>query len=367
MTDEHAHGRETEPTSFERAQARTPFLPDLCSTSSVFLLVLVGELLAFALSLDRRGLAGLSMPEFGLTSFLIQWVLLSSAALLCLFRSRLNALGPAKAFTLSYLTVLAFTALYSLVGIWFLNGLQGAWWSLLVSNVLISAVFAGILLRYLYIQQQLKQRERAELGARVLALQSRIRPHFLFNSLNSIASLISIKPETAEKLVVDLAQLFRASLSMPQLTPIQRELELCRRFADIEQLRLGARLKIDWNVETLPDDAQILNLILQPLLENAIYHGIQPLPKGGVIDIEVKEVKGDIVVKLTNPRLPGDATEGRHIQMTVRSEGAGIALSNIRARLEAYYGERARLRVVKGETDFTVVLRYPLRMNERFP
>ncbi len=341
----------------DNSQLREGFLPDLCSTAAVLSLVLVGELLSLALALAADGLRGFSWAKFGLVSLLVQWVVLASAASLCTLRRHLNRLKPAQAVSICYVMVLAYTFVFSILSSWFNAHVEGFVWSSVFTNVCISAIFSGVLFRYLYLQQLLKLQQQSELSARLQALQSRIRPHFLFNSLNSIASLIAIKPELAEKLVVDLAQLFRASLQLPQLIPVEQELALCYCFCDIEKVRLGKRLEVEWQVDELSKDTKILNLLIQPLIENAIYHGVQPLPKGGKVNVEVKHVKGDVVVRVTNPRLPGSELQTNHNPEP--SSGNGIALSNIRGRLDAHYGKKAYLRVVKGEADFSVVVRYP--------
>ena len=364
MTGDQVPASDADIEIFENQRRSVEFLPDLCAPASVFSLVLVGELLAFALVLARSPLGVFDWADLGLTSVLVQWVMLSSAASLCPLRAVLNRLSPAQAVGVSYGVILVFTAVFSVMGLWFVGGTQRISGAQLFTNLAIAAIFAGVVLRYLYLQALLKQREQAELNARVQALQSRIRPHFLFNSLNSIASLIAIKPVEAEILVVDLAHIFRASLKSPQLTPITSEIAVCKRFAKIEQARMGKRLKIEWRIGELPESAQILNLLMQPLLENAIYHGVQPLTGGGtvVIDINIVNDKGtdDIVIKIFNPRLPGDATRYGIIG---KDGGNGIALSNIRQRLDAVYKRKAYLRVVKGATDFTVVVRYPLKKN----
>src|SRR5690606_15741716 len=127
-----------------------------------------------------------------------------------------------------------------------------------------------------YLTQQLRLRQKAELEARIQALQSRIRPHFLFNSMNSIASLIGIDPQAAEAAVEDLSGLFRASLGQSSAeVSLDDEFELCRRYLRMEQLRLGERLRVRWDVDAVPTTLPIPALSLQPLLENAIYHGIQ--------------------------------------------------------------------------------------------
>jgi two-component system sensor histidine kinase AlgZ len=336
------------------AEIRDGHLPDLCSATAVLSLVLVGELLALALTIVRFGLASFDWSSFALLSFLIQWILLSSAATLCSIKRRLTHLSAAQAYLFSYLLVLGFTVFYTALGTWFISGLASLSWVRLFEAVLVAAIFAGILLRYFYLQQQLKRHESAELGARLQALQSRIRPHFLFNSLNSIASLIPLKPQQAENLVLDLASLFRASLQVPQLSTMKSEIDLSRRFAMLESVRLGERLHIDWQIDLPDENTPILNLLLQPLLENAIYHGIQPLPDGGTVVVEIKLARKDVVIKVTNPFVPGKADD------LSESRSNGIALSNIRSRLSGVYGSQAYLRVVKGEGEFAVVVRYPI-------
>ncbi|WP_096086752.1 sensor histidine kinase [Agaribacterium haliotis] len=341
--------------NFEQHSASARFLPNLCQPTAVLSLILVGELLALALALDDGGLKAFEWMTFGMHSFLVQWIMLCSAATLCAVNARLSRWSSAKAFLFSFFVVLSYTSVFSAIGQKLLLGTAVDPWVVL-SNVGIAAIFSGVLMRYLYLQQKLKQQQEAELQARIQALQSRIRPHFLFNSLNSIASLITIKPEAAEKMVLDLSHLFRASLKMPRLIKIDEEIALCRCFADIEKIRLGARLNVNWNLQQLPPETQILNLLLQPLLENAIYHGIQPLPEGGTVEIELKELKADIVIKVSNPRQA-------ELLNTTRADtgGNGIALANIRRRLDAYYGKDAYLRVVKGQHDFSVIVRYPAR------
>ena len=343
---------------FEQQLQGSGFVPDLCTARSVFTLVLVGELLTIALVLAKGGIARFDWLSFGSVSFLTQWIVLSSAALLCPLRRSFDRMRLVSIVTIFFVVVLTFTLFYSLIGIVIIAGWGAVDVQQVAANSIIAAIFAGVLLRYLYLQHQLKLREAAELNSRIQALQSRIRPHFLFNSLNSVASLITIDPEVAEKLVLNLSQLFRASLKSPQMVPIQQEIDLCRSFADIEKVRLGKRLNVIWTVGDLPKQCQILNLLMQPLLENAIYHGIQPLPDGGKVSIDIRQIKGDIVIKIVNPRLPGGPRRS-DLCSEDGGSGNGIALGNIRRRLEAYYATKAYLRVVKGEADFTVLVRYP--------
>lgn len=337
-----------------RAAAPAFFIPDLCHAQAALLLVLLAELLALVLSVGETGLREFSWSHFAMTSLFVQWTVLASAAALCQLRPRLAQWPRAWAAALCYALVLAIAAALSVTGQWLLRGLPGGneWfdgWALL-DNLVISAVLAGIALRYLYLAQELRQRQRAELEARLQALQARIRPHFLFNSMNSIASLIGIDPVAAEAAVEDLADLFRASLGEAEAeVTLAEELELCRRYLRIEQLRLGPRLQLDWQLDALPPGLPIPSLSLQPLLENAVYHGIQALPEGGVIRIEGSQAEGWVELSVSNP-VPAPER--------ARAPGNRLALDNIGRRLQALYGEGAGIEAARRDGLFHARLRY---------
>lgn len=337
------------------------FLPNLCSLQAVFLLAILGELLALSLSVASSGLQNIDWLDLGLRSFLLQWVLLLSAACLCPLRPWLARQNPLLAGMTSYSLVLLVTLVCSCAGLWVLNWRMPDVWVLL-DNLLLASIFGGIALRYLYIQQQWHNQQQAELTARIQALQSRIRPHFLFNSLNSIASLVATDATTAERMIEDLASLFRASLSEPGLISLSDEVELCRQYAAIEQRRLGDRLQIDWQFssEVLDkfNEIQFPSLLLQPLLENAIHHGVQPRPQGGKIDLQMKLQDKSLLITMINPlmqAMPGPNTD--NISHTVNNN---MALDNIRHRLQAYYFDRAYLQVDQQRDTFTVTLKVPL-------
>ena len=247
--------------------AKDFFIPDLCTTQSVFFLVLVGELLSIVLELAGGSLQEFSWQHFALTSLFVQWSMLLSAALLCQLRPRLSGWPVAYGACLCYLLIITVVAVTSVMGQGLLSGGfngTGQWsmdYGLWGSHILICAVLAGIALRYLYLTEQLRLNQRAELQARIQALQSRIRPHFLFNSMNIIASLIAVDQEAAEQAVEDLAALFRASLAEVETeVSLAQELELCRRYARIEQLRLGPRLQIEWRVDDVPASIRVPSL-----------------------------------------------------------------------------------------------------------
>ncbi|MFA7553113.1 MAG: histidine kinase [Spongiibacteraceae bacterium] len=337
------------------------FIPDLCNVQALLFLVLVAELLAIVLALADGGVQYFDWSAFALTSLFVQWVFLLSAALLCQLRPHLSNWPVPWSAGLCYLLLLMVVAATNIASQYLLNGaLSGIdnWtldlWQTL-THVLICAVLAGIALRYFYLTQQLRMRQRAELMARIQALQSRIRPHFLFNSMNIIASLIPVDQDAAETAVEDLASLFRASLAEVETeVSLADELDVCRRYARIEQLRLGDRLRLDWQVNTVPPTLKIPSLSLQPLLENAIYHGIQQLPEGGVVTIKAEYQQGVLRVEVANPVLNDSG---------VNTEGNRLAQNNINHRLQALYGPKAGLSSYLLQHQYVAVLSYPVNEN----
>jgi two-component system sensor histidine kinase AlgZ len=209
-----------------------------------------------------------------------------------------------------------------------------------------------MLLRYFFVTHQWRHHVRAEARSRIDALQARIRPHFLFNSMNTIASLTRTDPARAEEAVEDLADLFRATLRDSQnLLSLKEELELTRIYQRIEELRLGERLTVHWDIAALPMRALVPGLTLQPLLENAIYHGIEPLDRGGAVTIEGRVERGQISITITNPVAAADPDDER--------PGNRLALENIRQRLALAYRERGVLEVARSADQYRVTVRFP--------
>lgn len=217
-------------------------------------------------------------------------------------------------------------------------------------SVLAVALVSVALFRYLFVRAQWRAQVLAQSEARVQALQARIRPHFLFNSLNTIASLIPDDPVGAERATEDLADLFRGSMRRADsLISLSEELKLARQYLQMEQRRLGDRLGIDWQVGELPEGALILPLTLQPLLENAVAHGIQPRTDGGEIRVYGRSEKDNIVITICNPLGPDEHD----------SSGHGMALANIRERLELAFGPAASLITHQDDEQFFAILSLP--------
>lgn len=189
--------------------------------------------------------------------------------------------------------------------------------------------------------------------ARLQALTARIRPHFLFNSMNAILSLIRKDPRRAETALENLADLIRVLMADNRsLSTLQRELELARHYLELEGLRLGERLRVDWFTENMPDNALIPPLILQPLLENAVYHGIEPAIEPGVIQVTVFQIRRELHIDIRNPCLP---------VRTPRQGGNGMALENIRERLMLHFDAEASLTTTVSRQTYQVHIVMPLR------
>ncbi len=328
------------------------FLPDLCASSSVFVMVLLAELLVVVHVLASSSLPQFNWDMLGSSSLFVQWVVLLSAALLCQLRAPFSRFSLPLASFCSLLVVVSVTIATSYLAMRFIApALPGEFtsWRLL-RNALVAAVLAGMVLRYFYLQQQLQRQQKLELQARLDSLRARIRPHFLFNTLNSIASLIESRPAAAEQAVEDLSELFRVSLQEASRSmTVADELRLCELYLGIEQLRLGERLKVDWDVPVQTRDLPMPSLLLQPLVENAVYHGVSQLPQGGTVRIRLALVGNIIEASVENP-VPSRA---------IQSGGHKLALANIRERLEALYGSQGLLLAEPQGELFRVKLSYP--------
>jgi two-component system sensor histidine kinase AlgZ len=338
---------------------RHGFLPDFCTLRAAFVVVVSAELFAMILTLA----AGPGLDRFwdvlSQRSLIVQWVALATALLLCLMRSVFARLGTlstgAVAWSILMLVTLAVTEVS--VHAWPGSDLApvvgpGQHWGLLAQTLGISAIAGALVLRYLYVQDQWRRQLEAESRARLQALQSRIRPHFLFNSMNTIAALARTDPARAEEAVNDLADLFRASLrESGGLSSLADELELARGYLRIEQQRMGERLRVEWDVEGLPMSARLPPLVLQPLLENAVYHGIERVSEPGVIRLAGRYRRGRITLVVSNPLPPADAP--------ARSGGHRLAMDNVRQRLAGSFGEAATLTAVEADGRYQVQLAFP--------
>ena len=340
----------------ETGTSADSFLPNFCRIHMIFAVVITAELLAIVLTLaTNRSLSDFA-HELSLRSLFVQWIALSGAALLCLTRPLLRRLGDALAGLFAWLLLVGVTLIVSgfallVVGDWAQSGGADVF---LFRSFGVSAIVSALVLRYFYIQQLWRRQVQAESEARFQALQSRIRPHFLFNSMNTIANLTRSDPALAEEVVQDLSDLFRASLSdASRMSSLGDELELARGYLRIEGQRLGERLQVEWDLENLPQQAPLPALVLQPLLENAVYHGIEPAAQPGCINITGRYRRQQVNLSIRNS-LPPAASVGER-------PGNRMALENTRQRLAGFFNDQASLLVgeVDGEHQVRLVFPYP--------
>jgi two-component system sensor histidine kinase AlgZ len=209
-------------------------------------------------------------------------------------------------------------------------------------------LFAGALWTWLVLRVQ--SRLPAEAAARLAELQSRIRPHFLFNALNTAVALVSVDPERAEAVLEDLAQLFRVALEdHGQAVTLAEEVDLAQRYLAIEQLRFGDRLRVEWELDEAAGSAQVPPLLLQPLVENAVRHGIEPSPEGGDIVVRTRVRRGNAVIDITNT-----------VAQQPSRPGHGMALQNVRERLQLLHDVAAQFETKRDKGRFRVRIEVPL-------
>jgi two-component system sensor histidine kinase AlgZ len=281
---------------------------------------------------------------------------------LCLLRRPLASLPLPQACAIALGAMLAVVAGVSIAALWlagsrYTGALVGAMlfpkqpWRFVLANVATGTILGALALRYFYVLGEWRRNVELQARARVYALQARIRPHFLYNSMNTIAALTRSDPARAEEAVQDLADLFRANLSEKRGSiSLKEELEVARIYQRVEQLRLGERLHVIWDVAELPMRAQVPSLLMQPLLENAIYHGIEPRRGGGIVTIS-GTLDGDTIgITVRNP-LPEDGG--------VHHAGNRIALANIRERMQLMYPGRASIDADRAGDEYIVRLRFP--------
>lgn len=319
------------------------------------------NVLAMVLALaEAQGWHGLSFARVLQYVFYINWVVLCFAALVEFFQARFLRFGLSLSFLVSFLLLQGIVLLTTLS----LNTLSHFGQNFHLQQFGLDDLLHGVGLhlsygvllgafcfRYIYVREQAIQQQHSELQARVHAMQARIHPHFLFNSLNNVISLIAIDPDKAEQMLLNLSRLFRASFQELKLVSLKDEIELCQRYLDIEQIRLGERLSVEWKIEQpqLLSQVQIPLLTLQPLLENSIFHGVEKFLAKSTISILIEILQNQVNIVITNPY--------GNDKINLR-QGHGIALQNVKQRLQAYYGRSVAFQSYAGKGMYTTVLQY---------
>ena len=328
--------------------------------------VLIVELVAIVLTFARVPVGDLFWLELARISLLLIWIALAGTACMCSLRPRLARLGTVGLSIGSFLVMVGVTAAIAESTWWIgsvtLGGASGPQLffpqrhgPFLLGSLAVSSVVSALLLRYFYVAHQWRLNLERQAQARIGVLQARMRPHFLFNSMNTIASLTRSDPLAAEAAVEDVAELMRTSLAdTGQRVPLSQEIETARVYARVEQQRLRERLSIDWQLDDVPMDVAIPALTLQPLLENAIYHGIERLAGGGTVSIRGQVIDQRLRLTIDNPvprleEIPAASHQGNR-----------MALANIHERLALISEGGARLETHREDDRFRATLTLPM-------
>ncbi|WP_449427057.1 sensor histidine kinase [Rhodanobacter umsongensis] len=328
-------------------------LPEFCRLPALFALFMVGALTVTVIWLardSRRDWTG-----FSVSMLFVMWLVLVITVALCKLRPWLQRLPGHTSYIGAWLLIMLIVLVASAVTRWLdgalqLQLVQSSLGIFVRDNVAIAALLGAAMLRYFYVLAQWQLRLAAVTRAQVEALQARIRPHFLFNSMNTVAALIRVDPDAAEHTVEDLSELFRAALGQHDTGDgtLGDELALIERYLAIEQLRLGARLHVHRELDDLPADFPLPRLLLQPLVENAVRHGIQPLREGGEVILRGQRDGNGIRVEIGNP-LPA----------TPPAPGNGHGLDSVRRRVAYRYGAQAKVQAGPQGDRYVVVLQLP--------
>jgi two-component system sensor histidine kinase AlgZ len=319
-------------------------LPNFCNLGVMLRAVVVVNIFVLAMAAMRAAPLDFAAEFLALAAF-TEPALMVSLLVLCSARRVLHAMS----YVASWLAVMLLELVLCWAFFTFGRGLVPGASAMPFAQVAILAIFiTGCTLAYFDLRSRALSPAIAE--ARIQALQARIRPHFLYNSINAVLSLIRAEPRRAERALEDMADLFRVLMADNRtLAPIADEIELAKQYLAIESIRLGERLRVTWKTDGVPPNALVPPLMLQPLVENAVYHGIEPSESGGEIAVEAEKVANRIVLSLTNP-YPG---EGKI------TAGNRMAIANIRERLQLHYDAEADMKSEVKDGLYRVTIRLP--------
>lgn len=327
-------------------------LPDFCSAETLLRVLMVAVLLALAVALLRGGGQDW-LSALALHALFIFWVALTSLLILCALKHPLHRLPLMAQVVLPPLVPIANTAIvYRLAEELVLADPALRWPVIGVATIL-----SLVAMHYLYLQAAWQRETRAVAAAREQAMRARLRPHFLYNSMNTIAGLCRSDPARAEQITLDLADLFRATFATGDRHSLREELNLVQAFLEIEQTRFGERLELDWDCPEHPGlDVPVPTLFLQPLAENAIQHGIAPARGAGRIRVHCRMDSGRVAVTL-----------GNSVDPQARGQGTGTGTEAVRLRLQHAFGARVHFETEGRDDGFEVRIRLPLENREGTP
>ena len=331
------------------------FIPDLCRGRGLMELLLIAGLFTLLLTLMRTGISAFNFALLAKIGLQIFSTALLSAVFLCQARPRLMSLPLPQIALINFFLVLIAAAICAVIPeLWSNYRLSGQLqldFLAVINTLLIAAILAGTILRLFYLQHRLRQQQSASQQARIESLQLKIRPHFLFNSMNSLASLIRIDPDKAEQTLENLCDLFRYALNdRAGGVSLQLEVNACKQYLEIEKLRLEQRLRYRWDIEIDITKISVPALMLQPLIENAVFHGIQPALNGGYLHIKIYRDGKWVCIDLVNSL----ETE----PLFNRASGHNLALNNLRYRLDIFFNKQAELQETVKQNHYHTRMRF---------
>ena len=326
-------------------------IPNICKNTGLLSVILYNQLIIVALFfiLEKE----LHIEVLGQYTFYLQWCVLGTMFIVCLLNNKINKLiSWQRVFCLFIISM----SVFSIVELISMKVMSSFFYDFKytidtsVRRFVAFAIFSILLIRLITLLNVLEKRSLAESESKMIALQARIKPHFLFNSLNTISELVASAPEHAESAINSLALLFRANLETnKQNHSLASELKLCERYIELESWRLGSKLSITWKNDTKNNASwQVPKLLFQPLLENAVVHG--KLEDGSVkISVDLKENNKNLSIKIKN-KVSNSSQE---------ANGNGIAIENIRERLFTLYDDQYKFKVNQRSNSYSVIMQIP--------
>ncbi len=328
----------------------TILLPALFHARGVLAALVVGQclaiILAFAPGADEQ-----VWLRLGMVSLFVHCVVFLSLSCLYSLQTLMNRMSLAAQLLVGYLVIALITSsvsIFSNAYLWFAQ--DAGLWPFLLSNLVIAFIITSLYLQFVLLYREATQSVAAVASAELDALQARIRPHFLYNSLSTAAELTHSDPAAAEQAILALATLSRAAMHAGEKSTLQAEIELAKRYLDLEGWRFGKRLRVEWELPATIPAIEMPSLTLQPLFENAVGHGIEGLREGGVIRASLHVSKKAVTILITNPVAP----------VAQQRKGNGIAIENIVKRLAIYFDDRARMTRHREQETYRVKLVLPL-------
>lgn len=329
-------------------------LPYLCNSRSLLRCGVLAQAVALVLAFAPGQHQDIFL-RLGVISVVVHWITYCTVIILCSCRHWLNRLSPGRILLSTTMILLSVTVMISYFAFTIAGfsqyQLSQSVISFIIGNLMVASIVAIIAMLFFIMHAERNLQVQAQSRAELIALQARIQPHFLFNSLNTVAELIHADPTAAEQALLDLSALFRAALHAGEQVSLADELHLARQYLSLEQWRLGKRMTVEW---LQPDILPMINipaLTIQPLLENAVRHGIETSSEQAVLHVEIICSTRSVTVLIVNP-VWADAKA---------SKGNGVALNNIQQRLQLHYGEKAQLNQKVVDRQFRTKLVFPTK------